>query len=441
MGFAWAKSYMPRSLYGRAALILLVPVVSLQLVISVVFIQRHYTGVTEQMARNVAVELRYFVQIADAADSANDAVLSVRKIAEPLAFQVDLASGGGDVPAQDLRGRFDLSGRAMMETLREEMDNVQRIDLSANRRVRVWIDFRHGTLEVGFDRRLVSASNPHQLLVLMGSLGFLMTFIAFVFLRNQLRPIKRLARASEAFGKGRNEAYRPTGAVEVRAAGHAFLDMRARIERQIEQRTMMLSGVSHDIRTPLTRLKLGLSMLGESEEIDALMRDVADMERLLDEFLAFARDDALDDPANVDPGDLIRDIVEKSVRSGKSVRLAGISGEGQVMLRPIAVTRALENLVGNAVRYGRNCDVRLTITERSVRFSIADDGPGIAADMRDAALRPFVRLDAARNQDKGSGVGLGLAIAHDIARRHGGSVILGESDSLGGLQVDLVLAR
>ena len=435
MRLSWAKAYVPRSLYGRAALILLVPVVTLQLVVSVVFIQRHYEGVTVQMARNVALDLRYLLAIADRAapEAAPDAVAQV---AAPLAYDISLPS---DVPAQDRHRFFDFSGNALMDTLRSELEPGLRFDLTVNRRVVVWIDTRHGAMRVEFERRRVSASNPHQLLVLMVFTGFLMTLIAFVFLRNQLRPIKRLARASEAFGKGRIMEYRPTGAVEVRAAGQAFVDMRARIDRQIEQRTMMLSGVSHDLRTPLTRLKLGLSLLEDEAETEALIRDVEDMERLLDEFLAFARDDSLDDPAQVDPKLLLQEVVGKF--KGQPVEIAAIEGQGMAMLRPIAVMRALENLIGNALRYGNRCVLRMVISDKVVRISVEDDGPGIPANQREEALKPFVRLDAARNQDRGPGVGLGLAITHDIARRHGGLLELGQSADLGGLRADLVLAR
>lgn len=439
MIFSWAKNYIPRSLYARAALILLVPVVTLQLVVSVVFIQRHFAGVTEQMTRNLAIELRYLLTLADAATDSEAASQSLLGVAEPLGFEITLPD---TPPGRDALAFYDLSGKRMIETLRDQVQGTRVADVTqANRRIEVWFDTRHGAMSVVFDRRRVSASNPHQLLVLMTFTGILVTLVAFVFLRNQLRPIKRLARASEAFGKGRIEAYKPAGALEVRAAGKAFLDMRARIERQIEQRTMMLSGVSHDLRTPLTRLKLGLAMLDEDQDADAMLRDVGDMERLLDEFLTFARDDSLDDPKDCDPVVLVRDIVARFQAAGNAVELSDVTGSGVARLRPMAVTRALENLIGNAVRYGRKCQVRLAITARWVRISVEDDGPGIPADRRDEALKPFVRLDAARNQNRGSGVGLGLAIAGDIAHRHGGALELGSGTHLPGLKADLVLAR
>jgi two-component system osmolarity sensor histidine kinase EnvZ len=299
-----------------------------------------------------------------------------------------------------------------------------------------------GAYELSFSRNRITARNPHQFLVYMLATGLLMTLVAFLFLRNQLRPIRRLAQAAEAFGKGRALPYKISGAVEVRAAGAAFLDMRARIERQMEQRTQMLSGVSHDLRTPLTRLKLGLAMLGEGEEIAALERDVEDMRRMLDGFLAFARSDAQDEPAeSVDPVSVLRQVVEDGRRSGSDVAIHSVEGTGRAMMRIGAVRRALDNLIGNAVTYGKHAEVSVTILERSVRFTVEDDGPGIPEESREEAMKPFTRLVPGRNQDRSSGVGLGLAITADIARSHGGSLRLGQSARLGGLKAELVLAR
>jgi two-component system osmolarity sensor histidine kinase EnvZ len=323
------------------------------------------------------------------------------------------------------------------------MPGVTAVDLSRSiREVDLVIASRHGPVLMTFDRRRVSASNPHQLLVLMLLTGVVMTGVAFLYLRNQLRPITRLAAAADAFGKGRIEPYQAGGAIEVRAAGNAFLDMRNRIERQTLQRIQMLSGVSHDLRTPLTRLRLGLSLQVPTHEIEEMVHDVADMEALVTAFLDFARSDTLDDPEEVDPAVLAAEAVEQGARGGGRVTLFEVSGQIETLvLRPLAIRRALANLIGNALRYGNRAEVSLTVSERMVRFTVEDDGPGIPQDQRDEALRPFIRLDAARNQNRGSGVGLGLSIAADIARSHGGTLRLGESVRLGGLKVDIVLAR
>lgn len=440
MTFDWLKRYMPRGLYGRAALILLLPIISLQVIVSVVFIQRHFEGVTRQMTHSLALEIEFLLEEVNTADRLVAATARIARLSGPLELDVELPVGS--VQTADARRFYDLSGRIVIETVRARVGQVSAIDLRSDfRRVLIWLETKHGILQVSLDRGRVSASNPHQFLVLMVFVGAVMTLVAFLFLRNQLRPIRRLSRAAEAFGKGRMVPYKPTGASEVRSAGNAFLDMRARIERQIEQRTMMLSGVSHDLRTPLTRLKLGLSMLDDGAEVAALSRDVADMERLLNEFLSFARADALDDPVDTDPLQLVHDVVENAARSGADIALEVVEGGGSVMLRPLAVTRALENLISNALRYATKARVSVFAFDRAVRISIEDDGPGIAPDARDQALKPFVRLDSARNQDSGPAVGLGLSIAHDIARRHGGSLQLGESNALGGLKVDLILPR
>ncbi len=435
--FAALKRYMPRSLYGRAALILALPVLTLQLVISVVFIQRHFEDVTEQMTRNMLADLTFILERMEAEPGAAEALARGRELGDALRFEAELPASR---PPENARAFYDISGLTVRATLEAGLPGLAGLDLGEERRVTLWVQTRYGLASFRFSRRMVSASNPHQLLVHMVVFGVLMTGVSYLFLRNQLRPIKRLSAAAQAFGRGRTEPYRPSGALEVRAAGHAFLDMRARIERQIEQRTLLLSGVSHDLRTPLTRLRLGLSMLDE-EEAAPLRQDVEEMQRMLDEFLDFARGEAAGEIERIDPGELVKGIVADAARAGQAVRFTSASGEGEVALRPIAMRRALENLIGNAVRYGSRAEVSLALSDRALRISVEDDGPGIPPDRREEALRPFARLDPARNQDRGSGVGLGLAIASDIARAHGGTLRLGESERLGGLRADLVIAR
>ena len=434
------KNYMPRSLFGRAALILVVPVVTVQLVVSVVFIQRHFDGVTRQLSRGVMLETQVLLRAVEAAGSLEEAQGRAAEMARDLALRVSLPVAlpeGGDK-----RSVWDLSGRAVGTVLHDGLAQVLAVDLQADRReVQVWLTTRYGPMQVVVSRSRLTASNPHQLLVVTALASILMTAVAYVFLRNQLSPITRLAAAAGAFGRGQSVVYRPRGALEVRAAGSAFLDMRARIERQTQQRTLMLSGVSHDLRSPLTRLKLGLSMLPENADTAALQRDVADMERLVDEFLAFARGDALEETVEADPADLVAEVVDKARRGGLAVSLGACSGAGRVRVRPQALVRALDNLVGNAVRFGTRAEVSFALTERSLRLTVEDDGPGIPKDKREEALLPFTRLDDARNPNQGGGVGLGLSIAADIARSHGGTLRLGESEALGGLRADLVLGR
>ena len=431
------KDWMPRSLYGRSALILLVPVMTILLVVTVVFIQRLYEDVTRQMTEAVANELRLVLDRIDGAPDPAAAMEMAFGIAAPLGIEIS----SGSALSEDKRHWIDLSGKTVISTLRTEIASVLAVDLMGRGGyARVIVDTKFGPMVLEIPRIRLNARNPHQFLVLIGFTAILMSAIALVYLRNQMRPIRRLALAAEAFGKGRVVPYRVAGAAEVRSAGAAFLDMRDRIERQIEQRTMMLSGVSHDLRTPLTRMKLGLSLMEDNEDAEAMARDVDDMERMLDAFLSFARGDAQEEPHRTDPLELVRDVVQRASRT-QPVHLGGLTGEGTAMLRPDALRRALDNLVTNAVRYGNEARVSANVTDGLIEFIVEDSGPGIATDKRDFVLKPFVRLDKARNQDNGSGVGLGLTIAADIARQHGGVLKLGESRDLGGLRAVIAIPR
>ena len=436
MTFAWLKNYMPRSLYGRAALILILPVVVLQLAVSVVFVQRHFAGVTSQMTRNIVYELGFVFDQIESAQDMSAGLAAAGPVARPLRMSVAEVQ----TPIQDLRHWYDFTGITVLQELHDSTLPVTGTDLqSRNRSTVVGLETRHGLIEVEFRRQRISASNPHQLLVLTVIIGVLMTVISFLFLRNQLRPINRLAQAATAFGRGQTVPYKPSGAIEVREAGHSFLNMRARIDRHIEQRTLMLSGVSHDLRTPLTRLRLELAMMPEAEAKD-MLRDVDEMQRMLDEFLNFARADAQDAVEGIDLASFVTEVVTDAARHGAKVEI-GKAETAQIQVRAGAVRRALDNLIGNALRYGSKARVSTQVMDRTVRIIVEDNGPGIPPDKRDEALRPFTRLEASRNQNQGSGVGLGLAITNDIARSHGGVLRLGESSELGGLKVEFEVSR
>ncbi len=435
------KTLLPRSLYGRAALILIVPIVAIQLVVSITFIQRHYEGVTRQMTRSILVELQYVLSGVDAAPTAAAAALAAQSRAGALDITAHLPPVTAQ-PAGDRIGALDFSGRAMAKVLHDGLPGLTGLDVTSDpRRVWLWIATpKAGALQIGFDRARVSASNPHQLLAVMILASVLMTAVAFVFLRNQVTPITRLAHAAEAFGRGESLPYRPRGAAEVRAAGAAFLAMRARIDRQIETRTLMLSGVSHDLRTPLTRMKLGLSILPPDADVAALMADVEEMERLVNEFLAFARGDSLEETVLADPAGLLVDVAARTRRLGARVETGEVLST-MIRMRPQAITRAVENLAANAARHGTTMRLSLRETATTVVFVIEDNGPGIAPELRDRAIEPFQRLDEARNPNRGGGVGLGLSIAADAARAHGGALRLGVSEALGGLKAELILPR
>ena len=448
LDFGWLKRLFPRGIYARAALILFLPVVTVMLVVSIMFLQRHFERVTQQMTASTARELAFIAARIEAAPDLEAA----RAAAEPIAAPLGLALALPDAtPVNDGRAPLDLSGRVVIDELRAELPQVTGVDLTGgDKRVRVGMTGPHGPYAISFARQRVSADNPHQLLVLMMFTALLMTGIATIFLRNQLRPIRRLARAAEAYGKGRNLPYKPSGAIEVRSAGAAFLDMRNRLERASEQRKLMLSGISHDLRTPLTRLRLSVSMLSpdlppEAAEIAAMEGDIAEMRHLIDAFLDFARNEAQDRPAEpVAALPFLRDIVSDAQRAGQAVALIVSAGTetDQITIRPDSLRRAVENLIGNAVRHGSHAEIEASLGPRSLIIAVEDDGPGIPEDRFEEALRPFTRLDPARGQNRGQGgAGLGLSIAADVARAHGGLLRLARGVRLGGLRAEIVLPR
>ena len=423
---------MPKRLYYRAALILVFPVVFLQLIVSIVFIQRHFEGVTVQMTRTVAAELDLITEVIE-----RDGAVAAQQIARSLGMSMSIVSQ--ETNFLERRRVYDLTGLVVRRELLS-LPEILNVDLPDNKKVNARIKSGQEYFDLQFSRRRVSASNPHQLIVYLLVFGAFFTVIAFFYLRNQLRPITRLANAAEAFGLGENVPYDPSGALEVRAAGQAFLDMRERIQRHLKQRTMILSGVSHDLRTPLTRLKLGLSFLPE-EQRKPLEKDVEDMNLLLNEFLDFAKQDNETDlpTEEINPTVLVNELIENFRRTGIQIESIGEIGNNLFKLKPFPIKRALENLINNADRYGKKILIEKKIENNFLILSVHDDGPGIDEAQYDEVLQPFTRLDPSRNQNKGSGVGLGLPIAKEIVEGQGGRLKLSKSNILSGLNAALII--
>ncbi len=423
---------MPKRLYFRAALILVFPVVFLQLIVSIVFIQRHFEGVTVQMTRTVAAELDLITEVID-----REGAVAAQQIARSLGMSMSIVAE--DTKFVERRRVYDLTGLVVRRELLA-LPEILTVDLPNNKRVNARIKSGQEYFDLQFSRKRVSASNPHQLIVYLLFFGAFFTVIAFFYLRNQLRPITRLADAAEAFGHGENVRYDPSGALEVRAAGQAFLDMRERIERHLKQRTMILSGVSHDLRTPITRLKLGLSFLPK-EQREPLEKDVEDMNLLLNEFLDFAKFENETDASaeDTDPSLIVEELVENFSRADVKINTVGKLDNTFIKLKPFAIKRALENLINNANRYGDKILIEKKIKDNFLILAIHDDGPGIDDNKYEEVLQPFTRLDPSRNQNKGSGVGLGLPIAKEIAEGHSGFLKLSRSSLLNGLCAALVI--
>jgi two-component system osmolarity sensor histidine kinase EnvZ len=436
----WLKKYLPKSLFGRSILILAIPIMLIQTLVSVIFVDRLYGDVTVGKTADIAREINYVLT----PDSTNNDPLSfIQSKARPLDIQV--TSHSEPYAAPDEIDLVDISGRYLIPTLRTLVPGVTSVDLRADERiVRFWVSRGSENYEINLSRRRATAINPHQLLVAGILASGLFIGIAIMFLRNQVKPIRLLAKSAEAFGKGEKIPFSPSGAAEVRQAGHAFVSMQARIERHLEQRTAMLSGVSHDLRTPLTRMKLSLSLLDQNDSVTELQSDVVEMEGIVNEFLAFSRGDSGEELSLIDPKVFVKSLVRDRRRADHEVstHFDGL-GADQIRLycRVLAMSRAINNLLSNAARYSEETMITVTATPKVVSFIVEDSGPGIPKEERADAVKPFERLDAARNQNKGTGTGLGLAIVSDIARSHGGQLILGHSQNLGGLRAEIQIPR
>ena len=422
---------LPKRLYSRALLIVVVPVVLLQCVIAYFFMERHWQSVTARLSIALTQDLAALVDLHRSFHDAK-ADEDLERIAfERLGLDVDI------MPKQPLpsplpKPFFSLLDRALSNEIRRQIGQPFWIDtVGRSSLIEIRIQMDDAVLRVLARRSAAYASNSHIFLLWMLGTSVVLLTIAILFLRNQIRPILRLAAAAESLGKGRTVEFRPSGALEVRRAGYAFLEMKRRLERAMEQRTAMLNGVSHDLRTILTRFKLSLALASDGPESAEMEADIDEMTRMLEAYLAFARGDAGEASAAVDMGALLEELKSDAERNGHATDIA-IAGETTVTVRPDGFKRCLANLVGNAQRYGDKIHIEATRDARFLVVNIDDDGPGIPPAQREDVFRPFFRLDESRNQDEGN-TGLGLAIARDIARSHGGDIQLADSP-LGGLR-------
>lgn len=432
----WFRRSMPRGLFGRSLIIIVMPVVVLQAVVTYLLFDRQWEAVTTRISRGVAAQIALFVQSYETLGPDRFAGEVVR-LQETTFGLVPVVKQGEKLPETESPA-FEVLKQVFVRELSTRIGRPVWVDSdSLEDLVDIRIQLDGAVMQVMAERKRVMSTNTHVWVLWMMGTALVLLSVAILFLRNQIRPIVRLADAAEAFGKGRDVPdFRPSGATEVRRASLAFIDMRERISRFVQQRTDMLAGVSHDLRTPLTRMKLELAMMKDSGSIQALKGDVEEMERMLEEYLAFARGQAGESASETDLGQLLKDVVASAKRksdakAAKPVELS-VKDDLIVELRPNAMRRCVTNLLENALRHGTRSEVSAAMNGSTIEIAVDDDGPGIPPEQREEAFRPFHRLDSGRTLSSG-GVGLGLAIARDIARGHGGDISLGES-KLGGLR-------
>jgi len=431
----WIKRYLPRTLLGRSLLIIVSPLVLLQLIAAYIFYERHWDTVTHRLAGTLAGEVALIVTFLEDFPGEADRAWILHMAETRMAIRAHF-DRGAKLPREEAEAPPDELDRMMIPLLDERIDQPFEIDTSElDRDIVIKVQLPDGLLVASTTRKRLFSPTTYIFILWMVGSSLVLVAIATVFMRNQVRPIRRLADAANSFGKGRDvPEFRPAGAAEVRQAAHAFIEMRDRIKRQIEQRTEMLAGVSHDLRTPLTRMKLQLAMAGA--DIDELRADVAEMETMIEAYLAFARGEGTGTPEPADLAGMLEQVVGSVRREGASIDLH-TEEHLVVPVRLDALRRCLMNLISNAVRHGRHVQVRAGRRVDSVEILVDDDGPGIPPEQREAVFRPFFRLDPSRNVATG-GVGLGLTIARDVVRGHGGDLVLDDSP-LGGLRARLKL--
>jgi len=426
------KDILPKGLYSRSLLIIIVPVVVLQGILTFVFLDRHWQLVTRKLSSAVASEIATFVDVAPS--------LGLKKVVELSKKFYDAEVNY--IPNQKLINNLPKPINLVENTLSKELSKTITgnfwVDAHTyEKRVIVQIEEKEGIYEFTIPRRNVYATNSHIFLVWMVISSLLLVSVAVIFMRQQIKPIEKLSKAAQQFGLGKKmENFKPSGATEVRRAAEAYLKMQERIERFIEQRTLMLAGVSHDLRTPLTRLKLQLEMLSDDKTNTELLSDVNEMQKMLENYLDFAEDVTREKAVKTDLKQMIKEIINSELIENKVIEF-NVKNDKPIFFecRAIAMKRCITNLLNNACSYGDNIRVALKKKKDVIDISIEDNGPGIDKTDYNKAIKPFIRLDSSRNQNI-PGSGLGLSISQDITSNHGGKLIMSRSN-LGGLKVQL----
>lgn len=431
------KRRLPTSLWGRSLLIIVLPVLVMQVVVTWIFFDAHWQTVNARLSEGLAGDIAW------AAESyrENPTPENLAAIADrgQRSMQLSIALKDGELlPSEQRRGPIGVVDKALEKALASRLDQPFWFDTT---RYPAYVDIQvqqpQGVLRIIAPRERAVATQAHIFVLWLTIATVLLMGVAILFIRNQVRAIERLAEAAEAFGRGEESRFKPHGAREVRAAATAFLNMRDRIQRHIDQRTALLASVSHDLRTPLTRLRLELALAPAFKRQDAMKGDLDEMEHMIDEYLAFARGEAGEAPQTVDVAEMLKAAGDDAQRAGAEIEIDAPEAM-TASVRPLAFRRALANLAGNAAAHGEHVKLSArTLASGGLEIVVEDDGPGIPEDMHEEAFRPFSRLDPSRNQNH-KGVGLGLAIARDVARGHGGDITL-ERSPMGGLSAKIRL--
>ena len=433
------KNILPQTLFGRALLIIVTPLILMQAISTFIFFDRHWDTMTRRLAHTLAGDIAFIVDSLTPLPKQLDLNQIFLKADDILHIRLTYSPEEILVKKKAFQ-QWDRVRKSLRDALKERVRRPFSIDtIKKDRRIEIKVQLPQGLLNVNVHEKRLYSSTPYIFLMWMIGSSLVLFAIAIIFMRNQIRPIRRLAIAARSFGMGRGSSeIKPSGAKEVRQATQAFRQMRERISRQFAQRTEMLAGVSHDLRTPLTRMKLQIEMLERTPETRELQDDIQEMERMIDGYLTFARGEGSESLSKINLASLIEEIISTERRDGSLINFVNKSKTiKSVTLRPQAVKRAITNLIINSKKYAEIIKVEFEYNSEHAIITIDDNGPGIKPEHRDDVFKAFFRLDPSRNTDTG-GTGLGLTIAKDIVQSHGGDLLLSEA-SLGGLRATITL--
>ena len=434
--FKKLKKISPNGLYTRSLIIIIAPIVVLQAILTFVFLERHWQLVTKKLSSSVVSEIGMIIKMQKETDQ--ETISSYAK--EFYDISINYYSNQ-EIPSDNNIPRTIVE-RTLVREIKERLDTKTWVqDFPEEKKVKVIIPVGSSIIEFLIPRRNVYATNSHIFLVWMVISSILILSIAILFLRQQIKPIEKLAKAAESFGMGKKiENFKPSGASEVRKAADAYIKMQERIEKFIEQRTLMLAGVSHDLRTPLTRIKLQLEMLSKNRENEELLKDVDEMQYMLETYLDFSQTVSSEESSLVNINKLIEEVIETSKDENNFIIFKPLKkNEINHKCKYIALKRCIINIINNAKAYGDKIIIKLSESDYEININIEDNGPGISEKDYQKALKPFQRLDSSRNQNI-AGSGLGLSISQDIIKTLDGNLNLSRSE-MGGLKVEINLPK